>query len=193
MSKRYAPGITEKRLRNRRFRKTEEAILRVFFEEDVYIGVEEMAKRVGVARTTIYNHHKAVREIVMDYKKYILRKYDRALKKQMTKKKLKTNEIYMQMLLFIIRNKTIFRIILRDGGQKIFAEMVMKNRAALMRRMGLPINYEKVFLIYVGEVVALLEKWAKEGFEEAGIEIVVKDLIYLTETARSRLTMLEQN
>ncbi len=46
-------GITEKKLRNRRFRRTEEAILKVFFEEDIYIGIGKMAKKAGVARSTV--------------------------------------------------------------------------------------------------------------------------------------------
>lgn len=61
-------GITEKRLNDKRFKKTEEAILGAFFDKNGYITVMEIAKKVGVTRSTIYGHHRVMREIVKDYK-----------------------------------------------------------------------------------------------------------------------------
>ena len=74
-------GLTEKRMNDRRFRRVEEAILKVVINEDYYIGVGEMAKKIGVARSTVYNHHRAVREIIPDYEKYLLSRYNRIINK----------------------------------------------------------------------------------------------------------------
>ena len=68
-------GITEKRLKDKRFKKTEEAILRVFFETKECISVKSLAIKIGVARSTIYCHHKSIREILPDYEKYILKEF----------------------------------------------------------------------------------------------------------------------
>ena len=40
-------GLTEKRMQDKRFRKTEEMILKVFFEEDYYVSMQDVAKKIG--------------------------------------------------------------------------------------------------------------------------------------------------
>ena len=47
--------------------------------------------------------------------------------------------------------------------------------------------------VYKNEVATLLEKWGEGGFKKEKIESVLKDIIYLTETARERLLKLEKN
>ena len=43
-------GISERRLANKRFRKTEDAILKVFFEDDGCVSAREIAKRAGMSK-----------------------------------------------------------------------------------------------------------------------------------------------
>ena len=142
MRKNYNPGITEKRLNNRRFKRTEEAILRTFFEEDVFIGTKDMAKKAGVARSTFYHHHRTVREIVPDYKRYIMRKYSYMVRKLNNKTDLKI--VFERMMIFIIQNRQVFEILLKTGDNSIIMNMLELLRPKIVRHTKLPSNHEKI-------------------------------------------------
>lgn len=184
MGKKYRAGITDKRLNNRRFRKTEEAILKVFFEEDNYISLGKMADKVGIARSTIYRHHKTVREIVPDYQKYILRKY-RYLMHKIKKGRLKV--MYERMLLFMLQNRQIFEVLLKNGERGVLKSMIVIMEPEIVKYARLPKNYGKVFLVYMNEVVGLIEAWALDGFDEKKMRGLLVDVNYLTDTLRARL------
>ena len=186
--KKYGSGITEKRLANRRFRKTEEAILSVFLSKDIYIGVNEMASKVGVARSTIYHHHRTIREIVPDYEKYILKKFSRVVRKKL--KTIGVREIMMGMLIFIVQNKKIFRLLFKSGDERILNELMMKMKPKIVNKMRLPKNCDKMYSVYTGEIMAIIKKWGADGFSETEMGGVLGDIMNLTETMRNRLSFL---
>ena len=183
-------GITDKRLANKRFRKTEEAILRVFFEENIYIGMGELAEKAGVARSTIYHHHKTVRGIVVDYERYILRKYKRTMAKVLRTKDTSMRMLYNKTLMFIMQNRQIFLIVIRGGRNEVFDKMMMAIRLTIEDIEKLPKNAEKIFDVYAGEVGALLKRWSKKEFREEEVEGLLRDILYLTKTMRVRLKPL---
>lgn len=183
----YIAGITEKRLQNRRFKKTEEAILKVFFEEDIYIGTKEMAAKAGVARSTFYHHHRAVKEIVPDYKRYILRRYTRVTNGLLRQKGVKMRTVYAKTLIFITQNRRVFEILLRSGEASVMKEMLFKIEVRLVKQMRLSRGARKIFMIYVGEVVELINGWCERGFSEKEIGELLDDIMYLTDTAKERL------
>jgi AcrR family transcriptional regulator len=188
--RRYRPGITDKRLCNRRFYKTEEAILQAFFNGDIYISAGQMAERAGVARSTFYHHHQAVSKIMLDYKKYVLKKFGRMVKRVLLSRKVSVRVLYRQTLTFIIQNKRIYKILMMGNERGVLGEMIFKLRPYLTRIMGLPKNSDRLFLVYTGEVVALLDEWCHDGIKESEIEGLLGEIVYLTETARVRLKML---
>lgn len=183
-------GLTEKRMANKRFRKTEEAILRVFFEGDYYICVREVAKKVGVARSTIYIHHRAVREILPDYEKYILRKYGRIFRRMMRNKNVRLKNLYLKMLLFIMQEKKIFGMLIKNGRRMALEEMILKMKEKIISHAKLPKNSEKMFKIYISEVMGLVAEWEKSNFAEAKVEELLGDMMYLADTMRNRLGRL---
>ena len=61
---------------DKRYQKTEEQILRLFFEYGDSISVENMAKIIGVNRSTIYRHHRSMRKIIDDYIQVLINKYE---------------------------------------------------------------------------------------------------------------------
>ena len=185
-------GITDKRLANKRFRKTEEAILRVFFEENIYIGMGELAEKAGVARSTIYHHHKTVRGIVVDYERYILRKYKRTMAKMLRARDTSTRMLYSKTLMFIIQHKQIFLIVIRGGRNEVFDKMMMVIKLTIEDIEKLPKNAVKIIDVYAGEVGVLLKRWGKGGFKENEVGVLLKDILYLTETMRVRLGPLER-
>lgn len=189
---RYRPGITEKRLRNRRFCKTEEAILKAFFDYDNYISVGKMAERAGVARSTFYHHHKTVNRIVVDYRNYTLNKYGRMAKRLLMMKNISTRVLYEYMLIFIMQNKKLFKILMAGNERNIFMRMIEKIKPKLFDIMRLPKNAEKLFLVYTGEVAVLIDAWCKNGADEGEIEKLLDEILYLTKTARVRLKIFLQ-
>ena len=190
MRKNYNPGITEKRLNNRRFRRTEEAILRTFFEEDVFIGAKDMAKKAGVARSTFYHHHRTVREIVPDYKRYIMRKYNRLVRSLCGEKKMTIRRIYSETLIFLIRNKRVFELLLRAGEIRVVKEMMMLHKSGVVNYMRINCNIDKIFGIYLSEIIEIIGNWGEKGFPEMEIRMVLDDMMFLTDTAKKRLSRL---
>lgn len=183
-------GITEKRLKNRRFRRNEDAILRVFFEENPYISLKQMAKKAGVARSTVYRHHGAVREIVPDYEKYVMMRYRRTVRK-MIRKKLPLKQIYFQILLFILANRQVFILLLRNKDLTVLLWMVDELKLKIEKTVRLPRKADRVFEVYKREVVFLIEEWMKVGFDGKRVEGVLDDVMYLTETMKVRLGPLK--
>ncbi|MBR3329568.1 hypothetical protein IKG29_03555 [Candidatus Saccharibacteria bacterium] len=183
-------GITDKRLANKRFKRTEEAILRAFFESDNFISIEEMARRAGVARSTIYVHHRMVREIIPDYERYILRKYQRMIREVLTGRDCGVYSMMTKVLIFILVNKKVFIVVLRGGGKRVIEQMIDGLREKLVKIMRLSPNQEKIFVVYKSEVVTLIEVWCQEGFNRDEIERVASEIVYLTETAKMRLGRL---
>jgi AcrR family transcriptional regulator len=187
--KRYYPGITDKRLNNRRFYRTEEAILRAFFGDE-YLSAREVARRAGIARTTFYHHHQSVAKIVADYQKYIINKYKRLVKKMLSAQKTPVRIMYERTLLFIVQHKRIFKILLMKRELSVLKYMISKMQLRLVEAMRLPKNSARIFLVYEGEVVSLIDAWCRNGMKEDEINQLLDEIMFLTETARVRLKVL---
>ena len=182
-----------KKMKNRRYRKTEEAILSVFFDESKKGStLQRMAKRAGVGRSTMYIHHHAVREVLPDYERYILTEYRIFIQKRLQIKNISLKVLYFDMLTFILRRKKIFVMFLRFEDRKMLTRMlgVLEEKTRIFMR--LPKETEKVLKIYKSEIIQLVFEWGKRGFSNKEIEKVLADIMYLTETARDRLMPINE-
>ena len=183
--------LTEKRMEDRRFRKTEEAILKAFFEGGGFVSIGVMAEKAGVARSTFYRHHKAVRMIVPDYKRFILNRYKRNIGSLM-KKRISLRTLLLRIPVFIIANKHAFKLLCRNGDKSIIRDMVFYLKPKILKAACLPENHETIFKVYVGEVVELIDCWMKDECEKTEMEKLVSNIEYLTETMRTRLLPIEK-
>lgn len=185
------PLITDKRLADKRFRRTEEAILQAFFALDSDMGVAKIAREAGVARSTVYTHHHAAKEIIPDYEKYILKKYRKLVKKMVAVNNYRFETMIVRMLIFVATDKRIFSIILRGSERRVFEAMVDELKLEIISVMRVPKKDEKIFAIYKSEVVVIIGEWCKKGFNLEDIDKTAQNIIYLTNTARMRLGVLK--
>ena len=187
---RYRPGITEKRLNNKRFARIEWAILEAYFDGELCVSARTMADKVGVARSTIYNHHKTVREIIPDYERYILRKYKRMIRKALKGRGVRIKSLYAKALFFMLQNKRVFVVLARGGDRRVVEQMVMELRGRIEVVMRLPKNSNSLYNVYVDEVVGLILRWNADGLREAEMDELLVNIMHLTETMRQRLRFL---
>ena len=67
--------ITDKKLNNKKFRKSEEATLDAFFLAKDYLSIKRIAQIAHISRSTIYRHHGSVTKITENYEVFILKRY----------------------------------------------------------------------------------------------------------------------
>ncbi len=181
-------GISEKRLNNRRFKKTEEAILRVYLSDEECVSMGKMAKRAGISRSTLYHHHRTINSITIDYKKYVMRKYGRFLKREM-RARIGVKSLLLQMILFVLHNKKAFEILFKRDKGDVIREMLGKKKEIIMRYACIRKN-NKVFMIYCSEMTELFREWSLDGFSETEIEELFENIVYLTDTIKQRLAKI---
>ena len=180
--------FTTKKMKDHRFRKTEEKILTVFFDESKNgITMVKMAKKAGVGRSTIYVHHHAIREIMSDWERYILAEYRLILRKRIKKDRAALKKMYFDMLIFILRNQKAFGMFLRLNNREVMKKMLDALEPKIRILMRLPKNSRKIFRLYESEVIEIIVEWGEKGFSEERIEKVLSDIMFLTKTARDRL------
>ena len=89
-------------MRDRRYKKTEEKLLSVFFDVR-YDTVGQIAKRAGVTRSTIYTHHRSVMKILPDWEADILEEYRLFMRRR----------DYLEMLVFVLNYQKYFEVFLK--------------------------------------------------------------------------------
>ena len=175
-------GITEQKLKNKRFRKTEEKIISALLLSRDDLSMNNFLKTAEVSRSTIYRHHRNFYNISKNYENYLLRKFRRFLK-ALVKNKITLAKVYTRILIFLIPNQKIILLILSRGNRKFIETLLSELRVIVMKK----VKNDKIFKIYLKEVSGVIEEWIYDGFNQKKIEEVVNQISYLTETAWSRL------
>lgn len=184
-------GITEKRLKNQRFKKTEDLIIKVLFDGKCN-SIKSFAKEIGIARSTIYLHHHRIAAIPSDYKHYILYMYKKSLKQNHNRYE-RIEVVFRRLLLFIMQNKKFFKIALINCDRTVFIEMIEMTWPLIERIMSLPRNSRRMLKVYVGEAEALLHEWSQMDFSEQEMKRLLENFLYITRTFRVRLAPIMDN
>lgn len=168
--------------KDKRYKETEDKILRLFFESGGEMSVTEMARQIGVARSTIYRHHRSTRRILDDYKDAAMMEY----LERFGSSEDKIDRIFLNILVFVSTNREIFLVFLKMHDDSVLAAMIWLARRRLVEVVE-ELKREKVFKIYVGEVVATVKYWGERGFLEDKIVGVLSDIMFLSSTVAVRL------
>ena len=160
-------------MRDCRYKKTEEKLLSVFFDAR-YDTMMQIAKKAGVAYSTVYAHHHSVMKILPDWEEYVLEEYRAFLRRRS----------YFEMLIFILNYRKYFEAFLKFGDREIIMKMIF-----VMWGVDEP---GKLLRILAGEVAEVIFEWGEGGFSGREIEVVLGDMVYLTKTARERLALIDE-
>ena len=182
-------GLTEKRMRDKRFLHSEDAIIRSFLSIRDSASVDYLTSRAQISRSTFYRHHKSVERIVLDYEDFLLDKYVKTVKGWRENRELKF--YFRQLLIFTIVNKKIILFLVQQGEKKVFEGLILELEPIILKAINLPKWAKTVLAVYRSEILGLLEEWAKEEFLEDNLNRVLKNIIYLTVTAKERLIELD--
>lgn len=186
----YRPGITKKRLRNKRFGKTEEAFAIIVLSKNGNITVDAIANEAGVARSTFYRHHQSIGGMITDYRKYVLREYSLALQNVINDDRSNMPELCRRTLAFILQNKRIFWALAKMGDLETFNQIAYIIRPKVSTILHLPKNADKLYRILAIEIAAPIIDWCASGLPTDDLPRLRKHILYLTNTARNRLKML---
>ncbi len=173
------PRLTEKKMANRRFRKTEGAIRSAFLKER-FKSICRITKRAKISRYTFYYHHKSESEIIRDYQIYILKKYRQLIRDVLKRKDIDLKNIYFQVLIFILREKEIFLFLKSSNEKEVFYKMIDELRAKISQTEHIPDTNPKVFDIYRAEVVSILENWGKENFTQEKLSSTLSNILVMS-------------
>lgn len=183
-------GLTERKMANERFFKTEKAIFIAYCKLRDYPSAKKIAQRAKISRATLYRHHRKVAKIPEDYEKYLLEKYHKTMR-GFVKKEAKIRILYFRALVFMMNNKDIILALFQEGRKEIIKNMADRLKDRVVNEWKIGGDLSKMFSIYKNEIVGVIEDWAEQDFSEKKLNKTLDDIVYLTQTARQRLLPLK--
>ena len=186
-------GLTEKRMSNKRFRKTEQAIFIAYYTLKDYPTARKLAKRAHISRATLYRHHTNPTKIPRNYEEYLLATYSRIIHRLINKDQATLKVLFLRTLIFISINDKVFGFLFLDGHQDIIKKMFRKLKKRVLQEWNMAGNLEKLYIVYENEVVGVIEAWHQKDFSKKYLAATLDDILFLTKTSPHRLSRLIDN
>lgn len=182
--------ITEKKLKNKRFRNTEETIVKTIISTKDKLSLAQLIHLAHISRSTIHRHHGNITEIVPNYEKYLLRKCKTTLERLMKIKNIHLEYLYERLMIFLLNNQQIVKLIFKHGDSDFIEKIIFILKPKIISTS--KISNDEAFTLYNKEIAGLIELWFYTGFDEANIAPTVEKIMYLTNTAHIRLNPLSK-
>ena len=184
-------GLTEKRMSNKRFRETEQAIFIAYYTLKDYPTARKLAKRAHISRATLYRHHSGVYAIPIDYEKYLLATYKKAIGR-LLRKNAGIKTVFLRTLVFISNNRMVFIVLFRDGHSNAVKKMIELLKGRVLEEWHLGGDVDKIYNVYQYEILGVIEVWSKQKFATKQLDSILSDILYLTNAARRSLLPLQR-
>lgn len=181
-------GLTEKKMSNKKFRKTETAIILAYYKFRTRPTVQKISRCAKISRSTLYRHHKFAAKIPDDYENYLLEIYSKKLSKFIRDKKRPLKIIFCQILIFILNHKPEFSILLKDNHTESIREMLDKLKNRIIKEWNYAGDADKLYKVYQNEVLGIIETWSENDFNARELENILNDILYLTKTTPKHLS-----
>lgn len=178
------------KMSDKRFRKTELAIFIAYYTFQDYPTSRKLARRARVSRSTLYRHHPNVTDIPRDYEDYLLKSFNRAMRKAIHNKEVKLKIVILRMLVFIMNNKKILKLLFKKDQKSIIKKMLIRLKPRLASEWALKGDFADFFNVYMNEVVGIIEIWSKQNFSRNKLGITLNDIMLITKSAPKRLAFL---
>ncbi|MBR2766517.1 hypothetical protein IKD67_00280 [Candidatus Saccharibacteria bacterium] len=180
--------ITDEKLKNKRFKKTEEAIIMAFFLNKDKLNLKRLLYLAKISRSTLYRHHRNINEIAPDYEKYILKKCKNYMKPFMKKDEFNLKTLYQRILVFMVANRFIVNYLLKYNSHDFIERIIKALRPIIVASD--KVDDGEMFKIYTKEVAAIIEEWCRLGFKKEDILPTTNKIMFLTDQAYIRLSPL---
>lgn len=177
--------ITIQKLKNRRFQKTEDAILMTFCLFKGNLSIQKLIKTAQISHSTFYRHHHSIHEIVPSHEQFILQRYKKTIRKLTKSENCQLKIIFQRTLIFLIINQKDMQFLLQHGNPNFTETLILVLGPQLLASD--KIKNQAMLQIYVKEISSLIENWQRSGFKKDEIPTVIEKIMYLTDTARIRL------
>ena len=181
-------GLTERRLKNKRFKTTEDAIIMAFFLAKDHLCPERIIRLAHISRSTLYRHHKNLHQVVSDYEAYILRENKSVVRRLMKHRHASLKTLYKRILILMTANKRIMLFLSEFGNSNITEQIILILEPKIIAQTKLA--REELRIIYVKEISSIIDSWQSMGFNIDEISAVVNKIMFLTDNAYVRLTPL---
>ena len=182
--------LTDKQLRNKRFRNTEEAIILAYYIAKDNLSPGRIARLAHISRSTFYRHHQSASSVASDYEAYIHRKVASTISRLLKIKHLHLSTVYGRLLVFISANRSTMAFLIDFGSSNFLNHLLLTLEPKLTTATRL--QNEELRLIYISEVASLIKTWRASDFDRHQIPTLVSKIIYLTDTASTRLRPILQ-
>lgn len=182
-------GLTKKRMADVRFRRTEQAILAAYCKLRDYPSAKRLARMAGVSRTTLYRHHKKIQAIPLDYEDYLYENYRCTIRKYL-KHEVALRTLFLRTLVFIRHNDRVFQALSREYDSKIMEKIFDHLKSRIICDWRAVNNINKAYKVYEKGVIGIIEEWEHHGFIMRELDLVLDDILYLTQSAHRDLSTL---
>ena len=182
-------GLTERRMRDKRFIRSEEVIIRAYSSIGNRMTVNNLLSRAQISRSTFYRHHRNLKRVLLDYEDYLLLMFKKTMSGWKDKKEVKF--YFRQLLFFIIANKRMMSFLIRYGERRIFDKILVEFEPIIIKVTRLPEWAKTTLVVYKNELIGLLGEWAEDDFSETSLDKILDDMVYLSVTVKDRLICLD--
>ena len=174
---------------DKRFYGAEHAILIAYFKLRDYPSAQKLARTAGVSRATLYRHHHKIQAIPVDYEKYLLRNYSKAIKRFLDRDAT-PKTLVLRTLVFIACNREMVQILFKSHHQDIIEKMFDRLKPQITQAWHSSDNLDKMYSVYQNEVLGIIKIWSKTGFSDKELGPTLDNILYLTQSAHRNLSPL---
>ena len=155
-----------------RFRRIEVRIFEAVFVKGLS-SASEIARDVGVARSTVFRHHQDIREIRKDYSEYIIYRFRAEVCVEES-----SGEFRKAMFLalgFMIRYRKVFEVMFQDGAEELANVIMSELRGKACGKYKF-LNDDLAFSVFCWGVYVIFREWIRRGRMENEIGLVYNEI-----------------
>ena len=173
--------ITEKKLKNKRFRASETSIVTALLSAKDKLNLAQLIRIAHISRSTVHRHHGNIINIVPNYEKYLLRKCKATLGRLMKIENIHLEFLYERLMIFLSNNQQIVTLILKSGNSNFAEQLVSILKPKIISTTKL--SDGEALTLHCKEIAGLIELWCRSGFDKSDVATIIDKIRYLTDAA----------